>query len=114
MTEQQPQPQKKGRLQKIKELIKPPDPTKRIDDAWGVMKEVGGFRPLFNVRDLEQRRKEIGDILIDVQGKTATENMEKEVVEKTFRLFFLAGSAWYGTRQPRINNQSLKVSPALQ
>lgn len=95
MTEPIQQPKKKGRLQQLREIIKPPDPTKRIDDAWGVMKEVGGFRPLFNVRDLEQRRKEIGDILTDVQEKTSNETMEKDVINKTFKLFFLSGSAWY-------------------
>jgi hypothetical protein len=85
---------KKSRLQTVKEIIRPPDPTKRIEDAYGILKEVGGMRPLFNVRDLEQRRKEIGEILTEIQGKTLSEDMEKDVVEKTFKMFFLSGSAW--------------------
>jgi hypothetical protein len=89
------QPQKKGRIQRVKEFIRPPDPTKRIEDAYGIMKEVGGFRPLFNVRDLEQRRKEIDQILTSIEGKTMSRNMKKDVVDKTFKLFFLSGSPWY-------------------
>ena len=91
----QPIPKKKGRLQIIKDIIRPPDPMQRIEDSWGVLKEVGGFRQLFNVRDLEQRRQEIKGILDQVEGKTHAENIQHDVVDKVFKLFFLSGSAWY-------------------
>lgn len=53
------------------------------------------MRPLFNIRDLEQRRSEISDILEGLAGKTLSLHIQKEVVDKTFRLFFLSGSPWY-------------------
>lgn len=86
--------QPKTRFTRLKEFVRPPDPTKRIADSYGILKEVGGFQPLFNVRDLEQRRKEIGEILTSIQGMTLTKRMRKEVVDRTFRLFFLSGSPW--------------------
>jgi hypothetical protein len=61
------QPQKKGRIQQIKEFLRPPNPMQRIEDSYGIMKEVGGFRPLFNVRDTEQRRTEIIDALLTLR-----------------------------------------------
>jgi hypothetical protein len=67
----------------------------RIEDSYGILREVAGMRPLFNIRDLEQRRQEIRSILEEVEGKTLTFNLQKSVVNKTFRLFFQSGSPWY-------------------
>lgn len=101
--EQQKQPQridnqplkKKSRVQIVKELIHPPDPTERIADDFGIMKEVAGLRYLQNIKDLEQRRKEIGVLLTVGTGQTTSRRMEKSLIENTYRLFFLSGSPWY-------------------
>lgn len=89
-------PPKKGRIQKIKDFVK--KPTERIEDAYGVMREVGGFIPMFNIRDLEQRRQEVKEILELVEGKIGGGGADyqgmKDVVQKTYRLFFLSGSPW--------------------
>jgi hypothetical protein len=104
-------PEKKGRVQKIKEFIKPPTPMERIREA-GVIQKESGFIPWLNVRDLEQRREEINSILTSVEGQTLTEQMQKSVVDKTFKLFFLSGSPWYRG----LDNRELsgKVSKFLQ
>lgn len=91
------QPQKKSLIKKaasaIKNKISPPDPMERIENANVIFKEYG-LIPVLNIRDLEQRRTEIQAILTEVEGKTLSGEMEKETVEKVFRLFFLSGSAW--------------------
>jgi len=94
----------------LKELIKPSDPNKRIEDAYGIMKEVGGFRPLFNVKDLEQRRNEIIQVMteltkLEVQVAEAEdidieERLNRKILVQTykltklFQLFFTTGSPW--------------------
>lgn len=109
MTDIQPAP-KKGTIQKIKEFVKPPAPMDRIQEAQIVQKD-SGFIPWLNIRDLEQRRQEIDTILTSIEGQTLTEQMEKSVVDKTFKLFFLSGSPWYRG----LNNRELttKVSKFL-
>lgn len=127
MIEQQ-QP-RKSRFKVLKDLIRPPvDPTKRIEDAYGIMKEVGGFRPIFNVKDVEQRRSEILKVLYDLNDlqfkiikskDTATiqETQEKATFQayklaKLFDLFFATGSPWVRG----IDNEFLssKVSDYIQ
>jgi len=120
MEQQQPQP-KKSRFQRIKQLISAPDPTTRIDDAYGVMKEVGGFRPLFNVKDTEQRRKEILASFTDLSNKENAireakttdekERLQKEAIYGAYKLaqlhnlFFTTGSPWYrGRDNPELAN----------
>jgi hypothetical protein len=99
----QPQ-QKKGLLTKIKNKIKPPDPMERIENANVIFKEYG-LIPVLNIRDLEQRRKEIGEVLSEVEGRTLSGDMKKDVVEKVFKLFFLSGSAWYrGLANPDLSH----------
>ncbi len=94
---------KKGRMQQIKEFIRPPDPTQRIQDDFGVLKEVAGLRYLQNIKDLEQRRKEIGLILAEVEQKSTTSRrMERGVIERTWKMFFLCGSPWYRGLDNRI------------
>ncbi len=87
-------PKPLSRFGKLKALFSK-QPVARIDDAYGVMHEVGGFIPMFNIRDLEQRRSEIENILSSMEGQTLTDIIKKSVVDKTFRLFFLSGSPWY-------------------
>jgi hypothetical protein len=87
------QPQKKSVFRKIKEAIKKPDPMERIENANVIFKEYG-LIPVLNIRDLEARRKEIGTILTEIEGKTLSGDMQKSVVEKTFHMFFMSGSAW--------------------
>jgi hypothetical protein len=88
---------KKGFIQKAREKIankiNPTNPMERIDNANVIFKE-HGLIPVLNIRDLEQRRQEIGKILLEIEGKTFSGDMQKIVVEKTFRMFFLSGSAW--------------------
>jgi hypothetical protein len=109
MTEPQ-QPQKKSRLSIIKDLILPPDPNKRIEDAYGIMKEVGGFRPIFNVKDTEQRRSELINSLFELEkieyevrttkDKTTIQTLQDKAtfqaykLAKLFNLFFATGSPW--------------------
>lgn len=102
------QPQKKSAIRKLGSAIKnkvigAPDPMDRIENANVIFKEYG-LIPVLNIRDLEQRRKEIGSILTEIEGKTLTGDMKKEVVEKAFKLFFLSGSAWYrGISNPELS-----------
>lgn len=118
------QPQKRSRLQQIKDTLTNKDPTKRVEDAYGIMKEVGGFQPLFNVRDTEQRRKEIIDtmtelnnleftIIKDEKGLTKI-TQEKQFLfnafklSKLFQLYFITGSPWVrGT-----DNETLSTATA--
>jgi hypothetical protein len=122
------QPQRKSRFKILKDLVRPPDPNKRIEDAYGIMKEVGGFRPLFNVKDVEQRRSEILKVLYnlnDLQFKitkskdqaTIKETQEKATFQayklaQLFNLFFASGSPWVRG----IDNEFLssKVSDYIQ
>lgn len=85
-----PQP---SRFEKLKRIFGK-KPSARIDDAYGTLREVGVLQPIFNIRDLEQRRTEVGQILEDLEGKTLTLDIQKSTIDKTFRLFFLAGSPW--------------------
>jgi hypothetical protein len=91
------QQKKKGLIQRAREKvankINPPNPMERIDNANVIFKEYG-LIPVLNIRDLEQRRNEIRVLLEEIEGKTLTTEMQKETVEKVFRLFFLSGSAW--------------------
>lgn len=89
----QAQPQKKSFLKKVKEAIKKPDPMERIENANVIFKEYG-LIPVLNIRDLETRRSEIKTVLESVEGKTLSGDMQKEVVEKTFRMFFMSGAPW--------------------
>ena len=86
---------KKGFLGRIKDVVKPPNPTQRIADDFGILKEVAGLRYLQNIKDLEQRRSEIISILDSIEGQTSNKKMQKKVVERTFRLFFTSGSMWF-------------------
>ena len=118
------QPQKKSRIQQLKDTITHNDPTKRVSDAYGVIKEVGGFQPLFNIRDTEQRRKEMIDIMKELNdlefniikdGKgTTTINQEKQFLfntyklAKLFQLYFITGSPWVRGA----DNETLSIATA--
>jgi len=58
------------------------------------MQRLGGMIPIYNIRDLEQRRSEIAAILQNFEGKALSDQMEKNVIDQTFRLFMISGSAW--------------------
>jgi hypothetical protein len=107
MTQIQPVP-KKGRLQKLKELIKPPDPTERIREA-GIIAKESGFIPWFKIHDVEQRRSEIITVMQELnslefsiiqstQGITITQQKQflfnAYKLSKLFQLFFITGSPW--------------------
>lgn len=112
MTEQPQTPPKKGWGTKIKEALFPDDPTKRIEDAYGILKEVGGFQPLFNIRDLEQRRKELMSTLKGCKLSTRSYTVKRDVVDKVFTLFFGSGSPWYRGLDDR--EKSSKVADFLE
>jgi hypothetical protein len=76
---------------KIKKALKP---NKRIQDADNRMLQYAALIPVYNIRDLEQRRTEIQDMLQDIEGKTITPDLQKETIDKTYRLFFQSGSPW--------------------
>lgn len=126
------QPQKKGRLQQVKDFIKPPDPTKRIEDAYGILKEVAGFRPVFNIRDLEARRKDLMIAmenlrLIDFEVKTTTKGnrhikkLKRSATRDAFKLahmiemFFSVASMWIrGLSDKGARELSKKVADYLE
>ena len=88
--------QKKGLATRIRQGIAnkiSPTPIDRIDKANVIFQE-HGLIPVLNIRDLETRRTEIAKVLTEIEGKTLTEDMKKDTVEKTFKMFFLSGSAW--------------------
>jgi len=75
-------------------------PRTEVEQAWDRMHKEGGFIPIFNKTDLETRRTEIKSILADIENKIfepATDGyaVEKEVVQKTFKMFWSEGDAWY-------------------
>lgn len=105
-----PNTQSKSRLQKLREAIKPPKPSDRIADDFGILKEVAGLRYLQNIKDTEQRRTEIitamqelndleFTIIKDAKGITSI-TQEKQFLfnsyklAKLFQLYFITGSPW--------------------
>lgn len=86
------QPQQENVFKKAWHAIKP---SKRIEDSEDNLKRLGGLIPVYNIRDLEQRRGEVAAILETVEGKALTDEMEKATIDKVFRLFALSGSPWY-------------------
>ena len=104
------QPQKKGVRQRVREFISPPKPSDRIADDFGILKEVGGFRYLQNIKDTEQRRTEIIDMMKDlndlefkiIESDTGDIRITQEKqllfntykLAKLFQLYFITGSPW--------------------
>ena len=105
------QPQKKGTLQKIKEIVSPLKPSERIADDFGILKEVAGLRYLQNIKDTEQRRSEILDVMYDLnnlefeivknaKGNIDIKNLQQNFnfntykLARLFQLYFTTGSPW--------------------
>lgn len=105
----QPQQPKKNFIRKAATAIKnkiagSPDPMDRINQANVIFKEYG-LVPVLNIRDLETRRNEIKTVLETVEGKTLSGDMQKEVVEKTFKMFFMSGAPWIrGLDNPELSS----------
>jgi hypothetical protein len=100
---------KKSRRQKLSELLyKPP----RTQNAFNNLHREAGFINLFNIDDVEQRRVEIKSTLEEAKAGQYDPQTQKEVVQKTFKLFFSAGNPWYRG----LDNRELawKVSAFLQ
>jgi hypothetical protein len=105
-----PNQQSKGRFQKLREAIQPPKPSDRIADDFGILKEVAGLRYLQNIKDTEQRRTEIIDIMRELNDLEFTiiknENGATRITQekqflfnsyklaKLFQLYFITGSPW--------------------
>jgi len=88
MTEQP----KKGLRQKAAEaLYKPP----RIQEGFQRLRKEAGFIPLFNIEDVEARRQEIKTILEESKLSLFDPTKQKEIVQRTYALFFSAGNPWY-------------------
>jgi hypothetical protein len=101
-----PNTQSKGRLQKIREAINPPKPSDRIADDFGILKEVAGLRYLQNIKDTEQRRTEIIEMMKELNDleftiikddKGTSINQQKQFLfnsyklAKLFQLYFITG-----------------------
>jgi hypothetical protein len=106
--------EKKGLRQRITEAFKgtpAQKPTDRIDDAYGVLKEVGGIRPIFNTRDVEQRRQEILEVMTELVNlefairtapdgsPTILQNQQKALLNtykmtRLFQLFIVSSAPW--------------------
>jgi hypothetical protein len=118
------QPQKKGRLQKIREVIAPPKPSDRIADDFGILKEVAGLRFLQNIKDTEQRRTEIIEAMsklnelefkiIEGENGAISISQQKQFLfnsyklAKLFQLYFVTGSPWVRG----VDNESLSQATA--
>ncbi len=87
---------KKTIRQRIAEKIWRP---RRTQEAFDRMRQDAGFIPIFNVDDLEARRLEIRKILDEIKVKVfdpdASGMIQREIVQKTFALFFSEGDPWY-------------------
>ncbi|MEM2129165.1 MAG: hypothetical protein QXZ70_01060 [Candidatus Bathyarchaeia archaeon] len=87
---------KRSLRQRIAEKIWRPNRTR---EAFDRMRQDAGFIPIFNVDDLEARRQEIRKILDEVKTKVfnpdASGAVQREIVQKTFALFFSEGDPWY-------------------
>lgn len=74
--------------------------TPRVQEAWNRMHKEAGFIPIFNVTDLETRRTAIKKIMDDIETKIFDPDqggytVQKEVVQKAFKMFWAEGDAWY-------------------
>jgi hypothetical protein len=87
---------KRGLRQRIAEKVWRPN---RAREAFDRMRQDAGFIPIFNVDDLEARRQEIRKILDEVKTRVfdpdASGTVQREIVQKTFALFFSEGDPWY-------------------
>lgn len=75
-------------------------PRTEVQEAWDRMHKEGGFIPIFNKTDLETRRTEIKTILKEIETKIFDPEsdgfaVKKDVVQKTFKMFWSEGDAWY-------------------
>lgn len=75
-------------------------PKTDVKEAWDRMHKEAGFIPIFNKTDLENRRTEIKTILKDIETKIFDPEkdghaVQKDVVQKTFKMFWSEGDAWY-------------------
>jgi len=85
---------KKGLRRRLAEKIWRPE---RTHEAFERLRKEAGFIPIFNVDDLEIRRRAIKKVLTEVQGNlfTLDEALQRKVIQKTFSLFFTEGDPWY-------------------
>jgi len=83
-----------------KKLADKISPTTPVQEAWNRMHKEAGFIPIFNKTDLENRRAEIKTILKDIETKIFEPDkggyaVQKDVVQKCFKMFWSEGDAWY-------------------
>lgn len=79
--------------QKIAEKIAPaPD---RVKTSWDRLHKEAGFIPLQNENMTEIRRQEVKAILNECYEALFKPKLQREVVQKVYRLFFTAGDQWF-------------------
>ena len=83
-----------------KKLADKISPKTAVQEAWNRMHKEAGFIPIFNKTDLEGRREEIKGIMADIETKIFDPDQDgvavkTEVVQKTFKMFWSEGDAWY-------------------
>ncbi|MGD0451196.1 MAG: hypothetical protein ABSA79_09115 [Candidatus Bathyarchaeia archaeon] len=120
-----PNRQGKSRFQKFREVISRPKPNERIADDFGILKEVAGLRYLQNIKDTEQRRTEIVEMMEELNDLEFTVLKDKETgstsiqqekqflfnaykLAKLFQLYFITGSPWVRGS----DNETLSVATA--
>lgn len=118
-----PNQQSKGHIQKLREAISRPKPSDRIADDFGILKEVAGLRYLQNIKDTEQRRTEIIDVMKELNDleftiikddKGTRIAQEKQFMfnayklAKLFQLYFVTGSPWVRG----VDNETLSTATA--
>jgi hypothetical protein len=104
------QPMKRSVLKRFQEAVTRQKPSDRIEDQYGVLKEVAGLRYLQNIKDTEQRRTEILDTMYELndlefkiiknEKGASIEELKQNLTFNTyklarlFQLYFTTGSPW--------------------
>ena len=102
-----------GRIDRLKALLlNRPDPMARVDSGFDRLHVEAGLAPLYTDRTVEVRRKEIINVMSDInqmefdiiQGKTGSQdvlikktqdhNFKAFKLAKMFQLFFVTGDPW--------------------
>lgn len=83
-----------------KKLAEKLDTSPRIQEGWDRLHKEAGFIPVLNITDLEARRQQIKTILADIETKMFDPDkggyaVQKDVVQKVFKLFWGEGDAWF-------------------
>lgn len=78
--------------EKLANVIRPPA---RTSEAWDRLHKEAGFIPLYNDTQTEMRRKEVKLTLDECYKVMFDPSKQRDVVARTYRLFFTAGVQWF-------------------